>query len=427
MSKQYCSVYKFLEDKHPQFLEIVDRLCLDTMFKKMSNRTFLVPGKELVDMISKQAPMDAVVSVKRLILFGVFKSASDLKLDTTNSMKEMLDDVDSLKKNMELIKVHNIWDRPDQIVLYNYSGKTLPKYTVKGKGVKHGKGTGQESGRIDTFTFFNALTKHMNKNYVGDARIAQYATQVAKLVVFIKHNNLTIYNSVLSLLDNNPIVSWYILVEPNIVHKHILPCSLLTSYNVNYNTSAELPIPYGQLFEEIVTSDIQAHMLNIKKVRQALLNSETGINLPSLTKSAYDSFVNSQSNANLVYINEVYKKNKDLKLYHDEMRYLSSKDNKFFTDSQLIGNLDNYTYNADNENLLLCNNKLYTHLIGASGLLDCLESFIQSTSFLYMPMNKEMRDKYNQLSGGGMTGGVVTMTGGSYHDEGVYSGDTWQQ
>jgi hypothetical protein len=266
---------------------------------------------------------------------------------------------------------------------------------------------------------------NINKNFLGPSRLAKYATEVSKLVVYIKHNNLTIYNSVLSLLDNNPIVTWYILIEPNTVNKIVLPCSLLTSFMNSYTTSAELPVAYGMLFEDITTSDIQKHMLEIKKFREQLLKEDAGIHLPTLTKESYNKFISSQSDDKLTHINNIYKKHHDLKLYHDEMRYLASKDNKFFTESQIIGNLDNYTYNPNNENLLLCNNKLYTHLIGASSLLDCLSSFIRSTSFLYVPMNAEMREKCKQVQGGSKSGGVITMTGGSYHDAGTYSGNTW--
>lgn len=421
MSKQYCSVYKFLEDKHPQFLEIVDKLCLDGMFKKMSGRTFLVPNADLISKISKQAPMDAVVSIKKLILYGVFNDVKELKIDTTNTMKEVVEDLDTLKKNMKSKIVHNIWDRPDKIVLFEYDGKDVPKYSNTKSKSKDKSGGNHDN---NTFTFFKKLTCGMNKNFKGPARIAKYASEVSKLFVYVKNNNLTIYNSILSLLDNNPIVTWYILVEPNVVNKHILPCNLLTSYKSNYSVYGELPLPYGKLFEEINTTDIQQHMLTVKKIRDELLKEDTGINLPSLTKEVYNQFMEKQTNEKLTYINDIYKKNKDLKLYHDEIRYLASKDNKFFTESEMIGNLDNYTYNQDNENLLLCNNKLYSHLIGASTLLDCLGSFIRSTTFLYMPMNSEMREKYaQQISGGSISGGVVTMTGGSYHDGGIYAGD----
>lgn len=444
--KAYCSLYKYLESEHSELAALIDRLCLEDTFERTTDRTFLLPSDDLVKKISKKDPLDAVTDIRRLILFKALDSKNDITSATGNTMKEVVANAEELKGHIGEKVKHNVWPKPGHLAVFKYTGTDVPKYTENKKGDKSSKlsksGKGIDGGAHSDL--IKDLTKKMNAASYND-RMTQYASEVEKLLHYIHVHHKDIYKSIIFLLDHNPMVSWYIIVEPNETSHSILSESIINAYSKHYKQLADdgavVVVPaecrYAKLLDTTFNraTEVQPYLTKVNNIRKSLTNNAVLMELPQKTLQAYETFIKQAGSfpAGVEHIVEIYKKNPKLKLFHDELRYLYDAQNKFFSDSEVVDNLQNthFSHNVE-KNLLLCNVNLYKHLLGPKHLLTCLDKFIKSTSFLYMPLDKETFEKHNQAVtaagvNGGSTGCVIGMSGGSYRTGGTYTGTSWMK
>lgn len=315
--------------------------------------------------------------------------------------------------------------------------KNLVVLKKSGKGIEGGN-------NVDTF--YKDLTADINKSTTDhNQRMTRYAEEVEKLIHFIKKEAAFthIYKSVCFLLDHNPMISWYIIVEPNEHSHNILSHDLLSKYSEFYKKMADanavVSVPnnekYGHLLDNVFTrSEVQPYIQKVNNLRNGLTGPNIALmEIPQKVINVYTTFVNDISNfpPGVEHIVSLYKKTPKLKLFHDELRYLYEHEGKFFDDKTAIDNLNVSQFSSSkmDNNLLLCNTNLYKHLIGPKHLLTCLDKFVKSTSFLYIPLDKETFNKYKETLakavGGSSTGCVIGMSGGSYRTGGVYTGSSW--
>lgn len=439
--KAYCSLYAFLESEHSELAALLDRLCLDESFKRTTDRTFLLPSSDLIKKISKKDPVEAVNDIRKLVLFKALGSKDDVTSATGNTMKEVIVSAEELKGNIGEKVKHNVWTKPGHLAVFKYTGTDVPKYTEGEKKSKPTKGKGVEGGAHSDY--LKGLTKEINTKD-NATRMQRYAKEVEKLLYYIKQHKEDIYKSMVFLLDHNPMVSWYIMVEPNEIKHKILSEDLLHEYGKfceqNANNGATVMVPaeqrYAKLLDNVFTrAEVQPYMNKVNDMRKQLTSSTVLLELPKKTVEAYRNFISQSSNFpdGVDKIVEIYKSNPKLKLFHDELRYLYDPENKFFSDAEIVDNLQSTHFSNDVEkNLLLCNMDLYKHLLGPKHLLTCLDKFIKSTAFLYMPLDKETFDKHKAaVVGAGVSGGgdgcVIGLSGGSYRTGGAYTGTGWMK
>lgn len=401
MTVKACNVLKYIKQTNKKYYELItDKLCAKNYFtsKRFSN-TFLLPNAKLVEKMDKADEHEALRMVKALILKGQYTSTSSSKV--INLLNEELTNVGDLDKKIKLSS-GEIWTT-DKKLLYDYSGTDVPPSSASKQGGScpysdiHG---GSESSTNDR----KALCDQLCHQFKSNKNV--FKEHCASLMNFVKRHNEPVFNALCYIVDNNPTVTWFFLMELGKSSNLLLPDKLFREW---YNNGNPVPVNnaceiYSSLFEEVSSSDVNKR---IKVIRTKLQENHCDkVELPDAIMQEYKSFVSSGVYPN--HVEGVFKTDPLLKLMQDEIRYMYTDDEYVSEDESLDILKSTLWSNKTNGNDLSLANKdlLHDYINPSDFFTSGLVNFLNSQCFLYMPLNKEKNKQIN----GGIAGGRVKIT-----------------
>ncbi|HEY4480590.1 MAG TPA: hypothetical protein VI821_00650 [Candidatus Paceibacterota bacterium] len=211
----YCSVGVFLETEHPALYKLLDHYCLSNISPRRSGVTFLLPDKASVKELEKlrDAKKDNKLNkiLRSLIIPLYFEKISDLmsgpvtaldgiKLIPDNKSANKIAGV-KISENKNFIPLEGrgsmqIFDI-DGLPEFSESSETMSKPVKKG---------GNEAGKLDEIIL--DIEKYAIK-VGGQEPFAKYVVTLAELFRNKSHDD---FESVIALMDYNPMVTFYILM-----------------------------------------------------------------------------------------------------------------------------------------------------------------------------------------------------------------------
>ena len=410
MAKRYCDVLRYVEKNDKDFYEIIDNLCAEYLYRNNNRETtYLLPNKELIKKINSKKEEEALDMLRSLIIRGMYKSGSSGKV--VNLLGKTIDDVKELNDNIKLFS-GALWGN-DKKIVYNYSGADVPNAVKTASKSKSGGSCPYSDmvngGKGNAVGERTQLTKKLVDSYNDDKSV--FKENIASLLHYLETNHKAAYDSCCYVVDNNPMVTWFLIMELGKTKNLILSDDIFKEWN---NKGGILPVDdsekvYSDCFENVETGD---SLSEINKIRQNLLEFKCSkVELPNAVVKEYKDFVNNTS----IYpelLQSVYKADPLLKVLQDEIRFLYG-DDEFFCESETIHNLQSLVFkNSTSQNdLTICDSSLYKKLIKPNEFfLSGLEHFVKSQSLLYVPLNKSKHDKIVKSISGGNT---ITYKGGA--------------
>jgi hypothetical protein len=408
MSDRCKNVYKYIVENHSKLHKIIDELCIQSLYlNNYKESTYLFPNDELLTKIKSNKEEDQVIMLKSLILKGKHDNNSDND-KIYNILYEQIDKPSDLSKYTEHYK-KEIWSNDKQIA-YKYSGSDIPTATKTEKPShlsKHkGGGYDMEGGKRSSQNKPMAserfkLSKKLKDEYKENKNV--FKEHVASLLQHIKTHHEVCYETVCFLIDDNPIVTWFILLEIGKTENLIIDDKIFNDWHKDNGSSMTVNDPDG-IYEECINSNNHNLFSKINSIRQNLIeNNCSKIELPHAIIKEYKNFIEDNKDSIPQKLNEIYQSDTLLKLFQDEMRYLY-QDNEFFCDIEAIENLNNLMFhnNTQEKYLTICDSELYKKLIKPTTFfLSGIFNFVNSQSFLYVPLNSEKQGKLETAISGG--------------------------
>jgi hypothetical protein len=448
MAKKFCNYIKFIQENNKKFYAIVDELCLMNLFNIRKNEaTILNPNENLLKNIQKTIdngePEQAVDMIKHLILRKYIKSHEDIGGDISNYLNNKLDDLDGLKKNIKLNNKFQPWETNKNVIVWDYTGTELPKASTpssyvsnKKKGGHHYNGAEYDALRERLSLSYN-IRKQMVKNDF-ELNYNLYYYVVVSLLTFIQKKDKKLYSSLLYLLDNNPIVTFYVLTQPNLipsVKQHtfqLVPDSIFKEWydhnkipQLENHIVQDLKQVYNKLLDDFKQENSNS-FVEINTMRSEILSSLDGNELTpmDLKNRVISKYKNLQKNPEQK-LRELFKQDPLLKLRIDEIRFIVNNNNEFIEQNtvQLLDFLDSINWSQTSEDGLIIFKK---SLNGSYQYEENKQKFINSVFFMYIPLNKEKNKKIQDIRKSSMTingGAMGTKKNNKKKKTIIYGGD----
>jgi hypothetical protein len=414
MSARYCSVYRYIKDNHKSLHEVIDNLCSEHLYSNSRRSTYLIPNEKLVKKIKAKTEEEALEMLKSLIFKGTH-SLDDTE-DLYNLLHNKVEDLSKLHNSMKQVKL-DLWRDKDTKMVYEFAGDDVPasvsveRKARGGYGMPYGEEAydahqiegGAAKGSSNSVSERVRLTKLLTDEFTENPKCGIFMKKTASLVNYLKHNDKETYDSVCHLVDNNPMVTWFLLMEIGKTENLIVSNKLFNNW---FETGNGLPVNnpseiYNSCFENVVD---QSSLSTINKIRKNLLEFKCSkVELPKEVVKQYKEFVSSNVSNYPVLLKEVYKNDPLLKLLQDEVRYLYG-DNEFFCDNELVQSLSTIVWKnkTREQDLTICDDSLYKQLIQPKDFfLSGIFNFVNSQSLLYVPLNNEKHEKIQSTISGG--------------------------
>jgi hypothetical protein len=412
MPTRYCSVLKYIQKNNKPFYEIIDELCADYLYRANNRETtYLLPNADLIKQIKEEKrEEDALDKLKSLILKGKYTADSSGKV--FNILNSQLDNIAELNKSIDRFN-GELWGNESKLV-YEYKSKNVPSATKPVASSKKGGAFGmlEMNGYGEPFDMHqvkggdNTLKcrENLSEKLLKEDSTESYKQHSASLINYIKFNNEDVYESLCYVIDNDPLITWYLFMEKGKTENLLISNEI---FNTWCNDGNPLPVDnVDQIYSDCfnVAKNINLGEINSKRTN-LLTNFGNKVELPSRVAELYK---NSIAESNYPeHLNTIYGADPLLKLLQDEVRFLNAKDNKgeqFFCNKEISQNLNMMVWKNQTEqtDLNLCNKELYEQLVKPNDFfMSGIVSFVNSQSFLYTPLSDEKHTKIEAAISGG--------------------------
>jgi hypothetical protein len=270
--QKYCRIYNWIEDNDEEFADVMNQLCLDRVAdtnKKHPSITFLMPkGKlrnKIVDLAYSDNPEEAANMIISLVLPHGYSSVEDFEHASTNKkvgnkLRYLFPEIKSSGKNsvnfgdkleISLAKKfaprdrsriyiwqidsgeppngYNKYVEKQEYVLPDFSKRTFTKKSTTG-GDDDGMSEtimNADNDRRSRFEFARKIEEvvaaQMNKKSMDPLEMYRpFVTQLLD-IIFQYHKNTSI--KIRPLLDIDPVITFYLLVEPYKTTGDYIVCS----------------------------------------------------------------------------------------------------------------------------------------------------------------------------------------------------------
>jgi hypothetical protein len=356
------SIYNYIKQVNKELYKTIKNSGAKHIFMK-SNITFLMPNEVLLKKILTVSSKDALNILKQLLLVGTINNLSDFDQNIFNIYELKINNPSSL-----LIKVDPKWKYNKYCSVFLYDGDDVP-VTSKESTTKQSKN--------NTKSIDYKLQKHKKvirqyREYINNNKIGvnPFVMEIANILNIVKSDPKK-YLEVCELLDNNAIVSWFIIIQLGLTDNQILSNDLFKLKTIDHPNPCD---EYNKAFEKVnPTVNGQSWFKNVSNIRKKLVNY-FDISLPDQILSAYD--------------------NNYTKLLQDEIRFKYRNLSEHYIEN-IINDLEFIDWSNPKKYIIFGNEELCKYLIqDEDKFYSGPVKFIKSIYFMYKPLNKKF---YGQL------------------------------
>lgn len=461
--QKYCSIFNWISDHDEMFAEVMVELCLKDIANttgKYPSITFLMPkGKfrdEIIEMAYSNTPEKAVDSIISLVIPYGFPTVESfnkaLPTQIGNKLRFVFPEI--IDKNSKSVNFGG------KLVIKPASNKLVPrdKYNIYVWDIESGQppsnvnkyvakqeyiipeGSRQIKGAHECAT--DTITQ-LSKNY--RAIFAQSVEEIARsdinkiytknvylpiVVLLLKElitkDNYQLFIKVRSVLDIDPFITFYLLLEPyklvgeRLISDDIFTKKLLDSILVNYKNVQDVVNEYQRILNKQIKSSASAFNKTtelidaINELRNKLLNDVDSRSLAEELIKVYKNLEDKNEikgvSAKSVVIPNVfpnsldihYKNNHNKRLWQDEFRFivgecLRSMKTELDIEHRInvFNNLCNtlkQTLRGDNysEELCIMNSSSYVLSSCIRDRIRMIQYFVNSPDFLFIGCSMEL-------------------------------------
>lgn len=283
----FCTVQLWLDVKDPELSDIVNKLCMQgSLMGRKTGVTFLYPTaavrKEIIEKATTDDPSPAVVALQGHIIKTAIHDVADFRKGVGTLLGILLEvesasgDTVVLKNGAKLKPAADFrpLSRSDIAVWEVVSGEIPldgPKIPPTSRARATGGGTSVSREVGDKHITERELMGLETERYYGECMKEnrcslddKYLSHVTSLLNFLKIKYFDVYTTVLPILDRDPAVSFYLLIEPYKKLKHgdhyLIPNSILfgakgwDGASVSAQTITEFENHFKQIGEMSVAS-----------------------------------------------------------------------------------------------------------------------------------------------------------------------------
>ena len=437
---QHCRIFQWIEDRDPVFAEAFRHLCVEgALSPGATGVTFLYPEdaayrQEIVDKAYSDDADKAVKMMEALIIPDLFTQSSDFNRRAVGTRSGVALNVESVGDGCVTFaggltivpaKFTPLGDR--RIAVWQISKGRAP---LEGKAyappapARRPFRTGGCEGPHERRRLANSVEAEFDSCMRGGRGWScnPYLAKTVSLLNYLKAERPDILDSVLPVLDYEPIISFYLLVEPyKSSGEYLIPTSVLfgdrawncaeaysdavAEYEGFFAAAASPQAPF-------MYRDRVAVARQIDNVRTAV-NNKSPRDMPKAVKDAYDTFASQNAIAGMSPIMSpgAFRALANKKLWQDEFR---------FTIHEALQEMRSGAYDPRNwqtivqdlretwpgnnyvAELSLTNADERSKDVAHRMALLLLGKFVNSSDFLYLPMPPDMASR----AWGGATDGM---------------------
>lgn len=383
-AQKFCNLHTFVKKENPGLYDLLEDMCAVGLFRPKYPTTFINPSKEVVaklkSLVDKGESDVAFEHLQKHFIYGKHTSLTGELINYNSKVvKTKLSDVTQKMDKLSLWK-----SKDDNVAVFQQTntdfleeGAKKPKPTADKKKV--GKITsGSEPNRMEA-------TKELLNKSKDNKVMHVFARAVNGILLELKKQSEDGYKSVLTKLDPNPVLCWYILVKP---------CITCESDN------CESHVPDSVFDEWYKKRDVDFNKNSTALLREAFSSNDFDNSLIAKAKKARDTIDMVGFKQTRDSIMETYGGDM-LTLLEDELRFRFSDlpaDN-FSHDSANISELNGLNWDKPEESLVLLKDS--SSLLN-SVLHKVMQEFVASNAFHYTMFNDNVHQKLeNNIVGAG--------------------------
>lgn len=360
-NKKEKTLYNYIKITNKDLYNIIKRAGAKDIFIR-SNLTFLLPNEILLNKLKDVNIKQAMTMLRELLFIKTIKNLYDFNGKIENLNGKFLKNPSRLNLKIDLnfekiigydtcaLYLYNSSNLPETIEINNENNKINQKIEIDYKIKKHEQ----------------LIKKYKKYIKEGKKGINPFVIEIANILKKIK--NTPLYKDVCELMDNNAIITWFIIIQLGLNNNPILPNELFKLKTIDHPNPQD---EYNKAFENVETMYNGKNWFKIaSSIREKLLTRY--IDRSTLPEQ----------------IIKAYKENY-MKLLQDEIRYRYYNINDiYWYDS--IKELENIDWNNPKDQLILSNEDIYNQIIDPdiefySGPI----GFVKSLYFMYKPLTKK--------------------------------------
>lgn len=383
-AQKFCNLHTFVKKENSGLYDLLEDMCAVGLFRPKYPTTFINPSKEVVaklkSLVDKGESDVAFEHLQKHFIYGKHTSLTGELINYNSKVvKTKLADVTQKMDKLSLWK-----SKDDNVAVFQQTstdfleeGAKKPKPTSdKKKVVKITSGS--EPNRMEA-------TKELLNKSKDNKVMHVFARAVNGILLELKKQSEDGYKSVLTKLDPNPVLCWYILVKP---------CTSCESDN------CESHVPDSVFDEWYKKRDVDFNKNSTTLLREAFSSNDFDNSLIAKAKNARDTIDMVGFKQTRDSIMETYEGDM-LTLLEDELRFRFSDlpaDN-FSCNSANISELNGINWDKPEESLVLLKDS--SSLLN-SVLHKVMQEFVASNAFHYTMFNDNVHQKLeNNIVGAG--------------------------
>lgn len=391
----YSDVFDYLETEYPDFYRCLDDAGFCQALKKRNNLTLLIPISYMDDLVKKCEDGEDVsqTMLKALILNNYLDNTQkwDQQRDQiTNKLNQKVE-IQSISKN-SVILTNGTIIKPE----INIKGSTITLWKVEkgempleGQKIKVNKNP-VKSVEDDTQNLRWSIAEKMEEKYDRGNQQA-YLDYMSTLVRIVKDEDKHLYNALCFMLDPDPIVSFYMFVEP---YKKSNEPFIIPGYILK-KCKSKLPNPLRSWKSNFVTPDNASNLQQqIEEITEDVTN-DVGKTQLDRVRVAYDDFANGKGIFSSIPEDAAkFYQTRKIKLWQDGARHLIRK--AFDNDSTVVRNdtiQEMFShYVSSIMNTIVTDPKFYKRNNTVVMYESLAGEFIRSNLFMYIPQSPSIED-----------------------------------
>ena len=241
---KYCRIFMYVESLDPDFAQVIKNTCLEGSLSpgRGSGVTFLIPEQKVRDKIVNDAYTDkiddVIKQIKSYIIPDYFKDGTDFQSKACgNLLGSKFEVVKASKDSVEFsdFKIKKTSFMPTDgknLAVYEVTSGVPPmtEGTYRSFSERPKKTGGAESASRRSIA--NRAKQQWLTNVSGDPNCTSpYLEQVTTLVKYIQKKHPNVYEYIYPLLRYDPIVTYYILIEPSGTDTYVIPDVIINEWN----------------------------------------------------------------------------------------------------------------------------------------------------------------------------------------------------
>lgn len=359
-----CRIFQWIEGQDDSLAGAIHDLCMEgALAPGHAGVTFLYPKdkayrEEIISKAYTDDADDAVKMIQSLIVPEGLLNASDFQRRPVGSYSGVLYEVEEASGDTVKLKGGVVLKKADdfhllrhkeesgRLAVWNITAGRLPltgaeyQRPRRGRtegGARHARmgGNGPLSKRA---TFAATVEEEFDNCMKADGCMAKdpYLAKSVSLLDFLREKHPDIFQTVLPLIDWNPIITFYLLIEPyKTAGEHIIPDGILFG-DGGWNgaeTFTDAVSEYKKIFESLRSADSQAYVFRdhasvvqaVDLIRQQVMSINDKMSLVRLIKDHYNKLASNNSIGGLTPIypdNTLALLRNGKKLWQDEFRFI---------------------------------------------------------------------------------------------------------